>query len=132
MGGIILYDGVCNLCNQSVRFIIKRDTKSFYQFASLQGKAAKKLLQRYQIPMGTSSLIVIENGRWYQKSSAVLQIMKRLKGIWKLLAVGWFIPKKLRDRIYDLIARNRYRWFGKNDRCMVPTPELRNRFLDEL
>lgn len=128
---IVLFDGECLLCNRAVQFILPRDRSGLIRFASLQSAAAMTLLA----PHGCSgermnSLVLLEGGRLYTKSDAVLRIARRLTGGWPLLAVLQLIPAALRDAVYDWIARNRYRWFGKQERCMFPQPQWENRFLD--
>ncbi len=128
---IILFDGICNLCNQSVQFIIKRDTKQKFLFASLQGKKGQEILERYQLPATAfNSFILLENDKLYTRSTAVLRVVKMLGGGWKLLYGFIIIPKFIRDPLYNLIARNRYKWFGKKEECWVPAPQLKERFLD--
>ena len=128
---IILFDGVCNLCNRSVQFIIKRDKKGLFRFASLQGKAGHDLLQQYDLPYDTLySFVLIENGKAYTRSTATLRVLRKLGGGWKLLYGLIILPPFLRNAIYNWIARNRYKWYGKREECMVPTPELKSRFLD--
>jgi predicted DCC family thiol-disulfide oxidoreductase YuxK len=128
---IVLFDGVCNFCNYWVNFAIKRDPKKKLKFTTLQGDTAKGLLPRYNIsPTSLSSVIFIENGKIYTQSSAALQICRHLKGGWKLFYGLIIIPKFIRDFFYNIIARNRYKWFGKKDSCMVPTPELKERFFN--
>lgn len=127
---IVLFDGVCNLCNGSVQLIIRHDPRARFRFASLQSPVGERLLGELGIdPKVIDSIIVVEDGRGYQESDAVLRIARGLGGPWKALGIFRLIPKLLRDRAYRLIARNRYRWFGKMEACWVPTPELRGRFL---
>lgn len=128
---ILLFDGVCNLCNRSVQFVLKRDTHKKFRFASLQGKAGQELLQKFNLPLTNfNSFIVVEGNRFYTRSAAILRMLKILGGGWKLLYGFMIVPRFIRDGIYNLIARNRYSWFGKREECWVPTPELRARFLD--
>ncbi len=128
---IILFDGVCNFCNYWVTFAIKRDRKNKLKFTPLQGETAKQLLPQFHInPSSLSSVIFIDNGKAYTQSSAAIQICKHLDGGWKLFYALIIIPKFMRDGLYNIIARNRYKWFGKKEACMVPTPGLRERFLD--
>jgi predicted DCC family thiol-disulfide oxidoreductase YuxK len=128
---IILFDGVCNFCNYWVNFAIKRDKKKKLRFTPLQGETAKQLLPQYDInPTSLSSVILIDNGKAYTQSSAAIRICKYLNGGWKLFYGLMIIPKFIRDFFYNIIARNRYKWFGKRDECMVPTPELKDRFLE--
>jgi predicted DCC family thiol-disulfide oxidoreductase YuxK len=127
---IVLFDGVCNLCNGSVQFILKRDPQALFRFASLQSAAGRSLMVEHGLdPEALSSVILIENGRAWQESSAALRVARYLPGGWKLLRVFAVIPRPLRDAVYRLIARNRYRWFGKQETCWLPTPELKGRFL---
>ena len=128
---IILFDGVCNFCNYWVTFAIKRDRKNKLKFTPLQGQTAKQLLPQFHInPSSLSSVIFIDNGKAYTQSSAAIQICKHLDGGWKLFYALIIIPKFMRDGLYNIIARNRYKWFGKKESCMIPTPELKERFLD--
>ncbi|MBE4910221.1 thiol-disulfide oxidoreductase DCC family protein [Bacillus luteolus] len=129
MRRIILFDGECNFCDQSVQFIIKRDPKGDFKFASLQSETGKELLSKYNASKSIDSIILIEDGHCYYKSSAALRICKKLKGAWKLLYLFIILPRPLRDFFYDIIARNRYKWFGKNESCRIPSPEERKRFL---
>ncbi|WP_423802291.1 thiol-disulfide oxidoreductase DCC family protein [Neobacillus sp. SAB-20_R2A] len=130
MERIILYDGVCNLCNKSVQFIIKRDSAGQFKFASQQGAAGQNLLKKFTLPPKMNSFVLIENEKIYLESTAVLKVCKDLSGAWRLLAVLFVIPRPIRDRLYKTIARNRYKWFGKTESCMLPKPEWKNRFLD--
>ena len=127
---IILFDGVCNLCNSSVNFIIDHDKKNDFRFASLQSEAGQDLLKKFHLNVKDfDSIILIENGKHYQRSSAVLKIVKKFPGLWKLLYLFIIFPPPVRDFVYDIIAANRYKWFGKKDSCRVPTPELKEKFL---
>lgn len=127
---IILFDGICNLCNSAVNFIIKRNKKSRIQFAALQTNSGKQLLEQFNLPtQSINSLILIEKGMVYTQSTAVLKICKHLNGLWPVLYVLIIVPKFIRNGIYQLIATNRYQWFGKQEKCMVPSPELSDRFL---
>ena len=128
---IILFDGVCNLCNNSVKFIIKRDKKKRFLFTSLQSDAARDILLQFQLKNSEmDSIILIENGKFYQRSTAILKIIRHLPYPWKLSYGLIVIPRFIRDLMYRIIARKRYKWFGKRDTCIVPTKELKNRFLD--
>jgi predicted DCC family thiol-disulfide oxidoreductase YuxK len=126
---LVLFDGICNLCNSGVNWLIKKDTKKLFLFASLQSSVATKLLQDYpqSVP---DSIVLIWEKRLYTQSSAILTISRLLPFPWKLLYAFIIIPKFIRDSIYKYIARNRYRWFGKKDACMIPTPELKERFVE--
>lgn len=130
MERIILFDGVCNFCDGAVQFIIKRDPKAHFSFASLQSKPGQNLLIKWGLPTDTfNSMVYVKGTRVYTKSTAALKIVRELKGYWPLLYALILIPKPVRDIAYDLIAKNRYKWFGKKDACMVPTPDVRKRFL---
>lgn len=129
---IILFDGVCNLCNGFVQFVIKRDPESKFRFASLQGKSAQVILKNNIRESALyDSVVFVSRGLAWQKSDAVLNILKEMGGLWKVLFVFKLMPRFLRDAVYDFIAANRYRLFGKRDNCMVPTTELKSRFLDD-
>jgi len=129
---IILFDGVCNICNGFVQFIIKRDKQDIFRYASLQSEIGKQLVSERGIDTkNIDSVILIEpNVAYYVKSDAALQIGQNVKGYRTLSKVFNLIPSSLRNIVYDLIARYRYTWFGKKDQCMVPTPELKAKFLD--
>lgn len=131
MGAIVLFDGDCHFCNRSVQFIIKRDPKVIFSFASLDGKVGKELQEKYEIPSSSDSFILIENGQMYDESTAGLRVAKQLRGLWKFLYIGIVIPKPIRDAVYRVIANNRMRWFGKEGACPIPTPDMRKRMLDE-
>ncbi len=123
---ILFFDGVCNLCNATVLFIIKRDKKAKIKFAPLQGTIAQNLIGTPQY----DSLVLFEKGKIYYRSTAALKVAAKLSGLWPLLYVFIVIPPFIRDFIYEIIAKNRYAWFGKKDSCMIPTRELKSRFLD--
>jgi predicted DCC family thiol-disulfide oxidoreductase YuxK len=127
---IVLFDGVCNLCSGSVQFLIRHDPGARFRFASLQSPAGERLRDELGIDrQAVDSVILVEEGRWYKESEAALRIARGLGGPWKALGILRLIPRPLRDGLYRLIARNRYRWFGKTEACWLPTPELRGRFL---
>ncbi len=128
---IILFDGVCNLCNGSVIFILEREKSPIFKFASIQSEAGKELLEWYGLPSNyNQAVVLIDNGRVYLGSSAALKIVQQLKFPWSFLSyVGFIVPKFVRDWIYNQIAINRYQWLGKRDVCMVPTESLKARFL---
>ncbi|MDN5200927.1 thiol-disulfide oxidoreductase DCC family protein [Fulvivirgaceae bacterium BMA10] len=128
---VLLFDGVCNLCNGSVQFIIKRDKKNVFLFASLQSEAGQERLKKFDLPVDDyESFVLVEGDKFYRRSTAALRTMKKLGGLWKLLYAFIIIPAPIRDFVYSIIARNRYKWFGRNDQCMIPTPELKAKFLD--
>ena|SRR5690606_19982666 len=128
---VIFFDGVCNLCNRSVQFVIKRDLVRKFRFASLQGKTAASMLPKLNISSAEAdSFILLENDKVYTRSTAALRVLKELGGLWKILYVFIIVPPFIRDGIYNFIARNRYKWFGKRDECMIPTQDLKERFLD--
>ena len=128
---VILFDGVCNFCNGAINFVLKQDKKSVFRFAPLQSEAGRRLLQQYNLPTEEfESFVLIDLGKVYKKSNAALRVMNKLPWYWKESQIFRLIPTIFRDAIYDFIARNRYKWFGKKDQCMVPTPEMRSRFLD--
>ncbi|NHB69998.1 DUF393 domain-containing protein [Bacteroidales bacterium M08MB] len=126
---IILFDGVCNLCNASVQFIIKRDKGDYFRFAALQSETGKAIANKYDVSDNASSVILIENEKKYTESTAALKIAKKLSGLWPLLYLFIIIPPPIRNSIYRIIAKNRYRWFGKKDECMVPPPEQTHKFI---
>jgi len=131
---IVLFDGVCNLCASSVRFIVERDPNGHFQFASLQSDFARSLLGKHgvAVPEGDpESIVLVEGDHVYDHSTAALRIARKLSGPVKLLSIFRFlVPRFVRDAVYRFIAHNRYRWFGKSDICMMPTPALKARFLD--
>ncbi|WP_436515678.1 thiol-disulfide oxidoreductase DCC family protein [Ekhidna sp. To15] len=128
---VILFDGVCNLCDSSVQFIIKRDKKGKFDFASLQSVYAKEHLpSSFTKEEDLRSIILQQGNNIKVKSTAALTIAKNLSGLWPALYAFIIIPRFLRDWVYDIIAKNRYKWFGKKDQCMIPSPDLRSRFID--
>lgn len=130
-GPIIYFDGVCNLCEGSVQFILKIDRKKIFRFASLQGKAGQDMLTKYQLPGNDfKSFVVQEGDRIYTKSTGALRVLKHVGGAWSLLYAFIIVPKFIRDAVYGFVSRNRYKWFGEKTECWIPTPELRKRFLD--
>lgn len=128
---LVLFDGVCNFCNFWIQFALKHDKKGKLKFGSLQGTTAQQILPQYDIdPAVLTSVIFIEDGTAYRESTAALKVCKYLDGGWKLLYVFIIIPAFLRDGLYKWIGRNRYKWFGKQESCMLPTPEQRARFVE--
>jgi predicted DCC family thiol-disulfide oxidoreductase YuxK len=128
---VILFDGVCNLCDRSVQFIIKRDRDKKFMFASLQGKKGQELLQQFHLPADNfHSFVLVEGDKIYSRSTGALRVFRLLGGGWKLLYAFIVVPRFIRDAVYNWIAKNRYKWYGKKDECMIPTPELKARFFD--
>ena len=127
---LILFDGVCNLCNGFVRFVIERDPDARFRFAALQSAAAHRALAGHSLSDAPDSVVLVEQGRVFTGSTAGLRIVGALPFPWRLAAALLAIPRPLRDWMYRFVARRRYLWFGKREHCMVPTPALRSRFLD--
>lgn len=128
---VLLFDGVCNLCNGAVNFIIDRDPHQHFKFAALQSDFGQQKLK--ELGFNTEefdSLVLLSEGKVYKKSTAALRIARKLKGLYPLLYIFIIVPPFIRHWVYDLIGRNRYRWWGKQDSCRMPTPELRQRFVD--
>lgn len=127
---IILFDGVCNLCNGFVNFIIDRDQQDRFRFGSLQSEEGEELIKKYQVPTGSlESVVLISDGKYYLKSSAALAVLVRLGGLWKSMSIFYIIPRFIRDWVYDKIAASRYKLFGRTDQCRMPTPELKAKFI---
>jgi predicted DCC family thiol-disulfide oxidoreductase YuxK len=130
-GPVVLFDGVCNLCNGFVQFLVPRDPERTFRFASLQSDVGQELLAERGLPTDDlESLVLIEGDDCYVKSSAVLRIAAHLGGVYGLLPPLRFVPRRVRDQIYDFVAARRYRWFGRKDRCTVPDGDTASRFLD--
>jgi predicted DCC family thiol-disulfide oxidoreductase YuxK len=128
---VVLFDGVCNLCNGFVQFVIARDPAGRFRFAALQSEAARRLLGRRDTPQEwPDSIVLVEDGGVFTRSTAVLRVARALRFPWPLACAFLGVPRPLRDWVYDLIARKRYDWFGRRDVCIVPTPDLRARFID--
>jgi predicted DCC family thiol-disulfide oxidoreductase YuxK len=127
---IIFFDGVCNLCNASVQFVIAHDKKHQFRFTALQGDYAKEILPQFNADLGKlNTILLLEDGKLYTKSSAALRIARKLNRLIPLLYAFLIVPKVIRDWVYDIIARNRYRWWGRQESCWVPTPDLKNKFI---
>ena len=127
---LILFDGVCNFCNFWVNFIIDRDSKAFFKFTAVQSDTARQILKSNNIDaMKIDSIVLVINGKIFFKSSAAFQIARKLDGFWKLLYIFIIIPPFMRDGIYDFIASNRYKWFGKRETCRIPTDNEKHRFI---
>src|SRR5689334_14514675 len=119
---IILFDGVCNVCNSSITFIIKQDRNKVFRLAALQSDAGQKLLKEYRLPKQVfESFLLLEDGNVYQRSSAGLKVCSKLPWYWKWTQLFWAVPTFLRDAVYNFVAKNRYKWFGKKEQCMIPT-----------
>jgi predicted DCC family thiol-disulfide oxidoreductase YuxK len=127
---VILFDGVCNLCSGAVQFIIKRDKKDVFRFASLQSSFGQSVLKKYKLPSHElSSFILVENDIIYTRSTGALKVAKQLSGGWPLLYAFIIVPRFIRDAVYNYVAKNRYKWFGKKQECWLPTPALKNKFI---
>jgi predicted DCC family thiol-disulfide oxidoreductase YuxK len=129
---IILFDGVCNLCDSSVQYVIKHDKKDIFRFVSLQSELGQKILKHIGInPIHTDSIVLYEPGiSYYYKSTAALEIAKELSGIFTLATVFKILPTGLRDFVYDYVAKNRYKWYGIKEACMIPSEEIESKFLE--
>jgi len=128
---LVMFDGVCNLCNGFVQFVIRRDMADRFRFASLQSDFARKQLRGYGLdPHALYSVIVVDNRKLYQRSDAVLRVAGYLPGLWPMLKAFQIVPRFIRDGVYKVIAASRYRWFGRQKTCMVPDPSLRSHFLE--
>lgn len=126
----ILFDGVCNLCNGFVQFVIQRDPAVRFHFAALQSELGQKILKDHGLDTHEfQTVLLLENGKLYKQSTAALRIARRLKGGWSWAYGFMVVPGFIRDAVYDFVSKNRYRWFGQQESCMVPTPALKARFL---
>ena len=127
---IILFDGVCNLCEGFVQFVIRHDPDAIFRFAPLQSTIGEELLMRCGWEENAlDGVVLIDDGRCYKKSDAVIRVTRRLGMPYRLLGPSWIVPRSIRDRMYDYVADNRYAWFGKKDSCLMPTDDIRARFL---
>ena len=127
---IILFDGICNLCNSSVNFVIRHDKNDVFKFATLQSEIGKDLVSKFKIDATkVDSIILIDGDKHYEKSSAALRIAKWLSGAYPLFYGFMIVPRFIRNSVYNLVAKNRYKWFGKKESCMIPTVELKSKFL---
>ena len=130
-GLIVLFDGVCNLCSRSVQFIIERDAQAVFMFSPLQSDFSRKcLLAQGLSPDDFDGLVLIKNGKSFAKSDAAIEIAKEFSGLWRLLIWAKLIPRPIREWMYAVLARHRYRWFGKKESCMVPTDKIKARFIE--
>jgi predicted DCC family thiol-disulfide oxidoreductase YuxK len=128
---LILFDGVCNLCNASVQFVIRHDRAGKFRFAAIQSEIGREIFQRHGLdPANLQTFVLITDGRIFVRSDAAIEVVARFGGAWRLLRIFSLVPRSVRDAIYSFIAQNRYRWFGRQEVCMVPTPEIKERFLD--
>jgi predicted DCC family thiol-disulfide oxidoreductase YuxK len=133
---VLLYDGECGVCDKSVQMILKHDRRKVMRFAALQSNYGREVVARHSSLSNVDSLILVEPAderrgeQIFIRSTAVLRIVAYLGGLWKLLLIGYLIPRPIRDFMYDVVARNRYRILGAPDACMLPSPEVRARFLD--
>jgi len=127
---VIFFDGVCNLCNGAVQFVIRHDRCARFRFASLQQPAWQKVAASFGISNDMHSFVLWEDGKLFMRSTAALRVARRLDGGWKALYALMIVPRFLRDGVYDFIAKHRYTWFGKRDSCMIPNDSLRSRFID--
>jgi predicted DCC family thiol-disulfide oxidoreductase YuxK len=128
---IILFDGVCNFCNSTVNFILRQDKKQVFRFAALQSKAGQQLLRNFHFSQQDfNSFLLIDNKKPYTASTAALRLIKYLPWYWQWAQVFWLMPRFIRNSLYRLIANNRYKWFGKREACMIPSPAVRKRFLE--
>lgn len=131
-GPIVLFDGVCNLCNATVRFVLERDRLGSLRFASLQSDVGQRLLEPFDVVLGEGdpgTVYLIEDGRLFDRSTAALRLARHMRGLWPLASVYLVVPRVLRDAVYDFIAARRYRWFGRSDVCRIPTADEAERFL---
>ncbi|MUW13478.1 DUF393 domain-containing protein [Halorubrum sp. CBA1125] len=129
-GPVVLFDGVCNLCNGLVAFLIPRDPEGRLQFAPLQSEAGHELLTRHDLPTEDfDSFVVLEGDRLYTKSDAAIRVAELLGWPYRVARIGRLLPTRLRDYLYDVVANNRYDWFGRKDRCMIPDEDVSDRFL---
>jgi predicted DCC family thiol-disulfide oxidoreductase YuxK len=127
---ILLFDGVCNLCSGAVRFVIRHDPGGRFRFAALQSEAGRRLLVQHGLPADAlDTFVLIAGARCFTRSDAAIELARRLGGAWRGLALLRLVPRPIRDAAYGVVVRNRYRWFGRSESCMVPTPELARRFL---
>src|SRR3954471_7457378 len=127
---LIVFDGVCNLCNDAVQFVIRHDRRGRFMFTSLQSEAGQEILRGNGLPADHfDSFIYIRDQKVYQRSGAALYMLRDIGGLWSLLFAFIIVPRFIRDFVYDTVARHRYRWFGRRESCIIPTSELRGRFL---
>jgi predicted DCC family thiol-disulfide oxidoreductase YuxK len=129
---VVIFDGVCNLCAHSVKFILDHESEPKLRFVPLQSTAGSRMMRELGFsPEDAKTFVLLADGRPHVKSDAAIRVARYLRGAWKMLALIRVVPRPIRDWGYDIVARNRYRWFGRTESCMVPTPELRARFIDQ-
>jgi predicted DCC family thiol-disulfide oxidoreductase YuxK len=128
---IVLFDGTCNLCSGIVKFLIRNDKRKILRFAAMQSEAGKEILQQYGFPEHyLKTFVFVKNNKAYTGSTAALKLYNELPWYWKWTQAFWIVPRFLRDAVYEFVSKHRFQWFGKKDHCMVPSPELKSRFLD--
>jgi predicted DCC family thiol-disulfide oxidoreductase YuxK len=128
---LVLFDGVCNLCSALVQFVIRHDPAAKFRFAAIQSEIGGEIFQSHGLdPADLQTFVFVAEGKMFLRSDAAIEVVSRFGGAWRIFRIFQFVPKVLRDSIYSTIARNRYRWFGRKEICMVPTPEIKGRFLD--
>lgn len=127
---VLLFDGVCNLCDGFVQWLIKRDKQRIFRYAAIQSEAGQDLFRRFGLPTDEiNTVVMVEGEQFYTHADVALRIAQLLGGAWRLTGIFYLVPRSIRNTIYNWIARNRYRWFGKKESCMIPTPELQGLFL---
>ncbi len=130
-GPVLLFDGVCNLCNGAVQFVIEHDPEGRIRFASLQSDVGRAVLDRLALPTEElETVVLLEGNRAYTRSAAAIRVCELLGGPYRAASVGWLLPRPVRDWLYAFVAEHRYEWFGRKDQCMVPTPERQERFVE--
>lgn len=130
MNPILLFDGVCNFCDASVNFIIRHDPSGIFRFAPLQSAPGQELLKKFSLStIDLDTMVLVDGEKVYTRSTAALKIARRLSGLWPLFSIFMIVPRPIRDWVYGIVAKNRYRWWGKKDACLVPTPAMKTRFL---
>jgi predicted DCC family thiol-disulfide oxidoreductase YuxK len=132
LNNLVIFDGVCNFCTKSIRFILRHEADNIIKFTPLQSLTGSKLMREFGVdPNNAETFIFVSDGRALTKSDAALALANHLRGGWRIVRVFRFLPRSVRDRAYGILARNRYRWFGRYDTCMVPSPEIRDRFIND-
>jgi predicted DCC family thiol-disulfide oxidoreductase YuxK len=127
---LVLFDGVCNLCNALVQFVIRHDPKAKFHFAAIQSDIGRKIFEKHGMdPSDLQTFVFVSGGKIWLRSGAAIAVVSRFGAAWRVFAIFWLVPRFVRDAVYSVLARNRYRWFGKKDACMIPTPEIEKRFV---